>query len=123
MSKSIAVRSEARDLSVASSNELTSAVTAFGQYTDPSGVAATSPAGLMKSFNNAVKREFGLPVDAMTQDMQLHVASLRIRVATIIKDGMESRALRADIKRMIRESVKVSASAYQMMVGGSRDNH
>lgn len=123
MSKALAIKTEARDLAVVSSHELTTAVTAFGGYTDPSGASATSPAGLMKSFNSAVKREFGMPVESMTQDMQLHVASLRLRVSDIIKNGMATHALRVDIKRSIREAVKVSAAAYQLMTGASNDRH
>ena len=123
MSKQLVTRTEARDLSVVSSNLLTKAVIDFGLYSDPSGVSATSPAGLMKSFNSAVKREFGLPIEAMPQDMQLHVGSLRLRVVALIRDGMDAHLLRADIKKSIRESVKVSAAAYQMMTGASRDGH
>lgn len=123
MGKQLVIRNEARDLSIASNNALTQAVTAFGQYVDPAGNAATSPAGLMKSFNSAVKREFGLAIADMPEDMQMHVGSLRIRTAKLIADGMAGHMLRTDIKRQIREAVKVSAAAYQMMTGASRDRH
>ena len=123
MGKQLVIRNEARDLSIASNNALTQAVTAFGQYVDPAGNAATSPAGLMKSFNSAVKREFGLAIADMPEDMQMHVGSQRLRVARMIDDGMTSLMLRTDIKRQIREAVKVSAAAYQMMTGASCDRH
>lgn len=122
MSKELA-RTESRELAVVANQELTESVTVFGGYTDPAGVSATSPAGLMKSFNKAVKREFGLPVADMPQDMQLHVASLRLRVSKTIKDGMDSHMLRSDIKAMIRESVKRSARAYLMMTGEANEQH
>ena len=123
MGKHLVIRSEARDLSIASNNALTEAVTAFGGYVDPAGNVATSPAGLMKSFNSAVKREFGLPIADMPEDMQMHVGSLRLRTARLIADGMARHLLRTDIKQQIRESVKVAAAAYQMMTGGGRDRH
>lgn len=122
MGKQIALRGS-RAVALVSNAELIEAVSAFGGYVDPAGNAATSPAGLMKSFNSAVKREFGMAVDDMPEDMQLHVASLRSRVSTLILDGMRRSLLRTDIKRQIREAVKVSASAYQMMTGASRDRH
>lgn len=122
MGKQLALR-ESRAVALVANAELTEAVTAFGGYVDPAGNAATSPAGLMKSFNSAVKREFGLAIADMPEDMQMHVGSLRIRTAKLIADGMASHMLRTDIKRQIREAVKVSAAAYQMMTGASRDRH
>jgi hypothetical protein len=122
MSKSL-VTTEAKQLAVVANHALTQAVTAFGQYVDPAGNAATSPAGLMKSFNSAVKREFGLSISDMPEDMQMHVGSLRLRVAKSIEDGMASNMLRTDIKRMIREAVKVSAQAYLLMTGANHEQH
>jgi hypothetical protein len=122
MSKQIALR-ESRAVALVANAELVEAVSAFGGYVDPAGNVATSPAGLMKSFNKAVKREFGMAVDDMPEDMQLHVASLRSRVSALILDGMRRGMLRTDIKAQIRESVKVSAAAYLMMTGASRDRH
>lgn len=122
MGKQLALR-ESRAVALVANAELIEAVSAFGGYVDPAGNAATSPAGLMKSFNGAVKREFGMAITDMPDDMQLHIASLRSRVSATILDGMRHAMLRTDIKRQIREAVKVSAAAYQMMTGASRDRH
>lgn len=122
MGKQIALR-ESRAVALVANAELIEAISAFGGYVDPAGQKATSPAGLMKSFNRSVKREFGMAIDDMPEDMQLHVASLRSRVSALIHDGMRRLMLRTDIKSQIREAVKVSAAAYQMMTGASHDRH
>lgn len=122
MGKQLALR-ESRAVALVANAELTEAVTAFGGYVDPAGNAATSPAGLMKAFNSAVKREFGMAIEDMPEDMQLHVASLRSRTSALILDGTRLQMMRTDIKRQIRDAVKVSAAAYQMMTGTSRERH
>lgn len=117
MSKSLVKREDPmREVATVSQNQITQAITRFGQYIDRTGAKASSEKGMALSINGAIKKYYGKSRDEMPRDMLLHCSSTLVRVVMIFEQGMDAMRDRADIKREIRAALKAGGESYHTMI-------